>query len=608
MGPLKPGGGRLWRAASRVRNASLSGAMGVSLVLVTLLGQSSLVTAQPAGPAMDPGFFPATGYRVSSPPLLDYFLHHGGVRTFGYPISNEFPLLGKRVQLFQRQMLQLDSDSSVTSANILDPAVLPITHIDGLSLPGPDPDVVGSAPSPDAPDYVTQALAYINVYVPDTWNGLQVNFQTTFLNSVSCTDAFGADDCDPSMLPAFDLQIWGLPTSLPTSDPLNSDFVYQRFQRGIMHFSRTTGMTQGLLLGDWLKRVMIGVDLSPDLNSEVRQSRFFAQFAPSRPLALDRPAELPDSSLAQAFRNDTLSIAGQGMGTETPTLPPSVAQTATAVVMTATAVAGTQLALTGQQSVLTATALAGTATAAAVLGPGFGTPTATPQGVISGVPVVNVGCQGDEQMWFVPRKPNIGVHVQISVTSRRHHDARSMALAGPQDPGPVVEHEGPLGFIWTWTVVPSVEAFYQWTFFADGLRPCITSGYNAYAPLGATATPTNTPVPTNTSGPTATPTGTVVPVPSITTATSSGTCGSVVTIVGTNFGSPPSSVGTNVQLLGGPTGAGTPKLLNLIGGSNGQLTATLPSTGLLAGTTYSLIVSNNGGASNTAPFSISPAC
>ena len=101
-------------------------------------------------------------------------------------------------------------------------------------------------------------------------------------------------------------RLWGLPTSLPTVDPLNADFVYQRFQRGIMHFSHATGQTQGLLLGDWLKRVMIGVDLSPDIGADVRQSRFFAQYAPSRPLALDRPIDLPDTSLAQAFRADTL--------------------------------------------------------------------------------------------------------------------------------------------------------------------------------------------------------------------------------------------------------------------------------------------------------------
>src|SRR5204863_5400058 len=136
----------------------------------------------------------------------------------------------------------------------------------------------------------------------------------------------------------------------------------------------------------------------------------------------------------------------------------------------------TQIALTNQQSILTATALAGTATAAVVSAPT--TPTPTPEGIVSSVPVVNVGCLGDEQMWFVPRKPNIGVHVQISVTSQRHHDARALILSGPADPGPVTERTGQLGFIWTWTIVPTVEGFYEWTFFADGLKPCMTCGFN----------------------------------------------------------------------------------------------------------------------------------
>jgi hypothetical protein len=605
--PLQAGGRRLWRDARRVRSWSLSSALTVSLILGAILGQSSLATAQPAQPAPDPGFFPATGYRINSPAVLDYFQHNGGIRTFGYPVSNEFPLLGQRVQLFQRALLQLQSDGTVTPANLLSSDMLPITHIDGLSLPAEDPDMLATSPSSDAPDYLTQALAFVNVFVPDTWNGLPVNFQATFLNTVTCADAFGSDPCDPSQLPAMDLQFWGLPTSLPMSDPLNSDFVYQRFQRGIMHFSRTTGLTQGLLLGDWFKRIMIGVDLSPDLNPEVRQSRFFAQYAPSQPLAIDRPVDLPDSSLAEAFRADALLAAGQGQAQTEPTLATNVAQTATSVVMTATALAGTQTALTSQQTQLTSTATALTATAS-VAQPANTTPTPSPEGVVSSIPVVNVGCLGDEQMWFVPRKPFVGTHVQISVTSQRHHDVRAMQLGGPLDPGPVTEHTGPLGFIWTWTVVPTVEDFYQWTFFADGLRPCITSGFNAFAPLGATATPTETPVPTNTPGTaTATPTNTAVPAPLITTASTSGSCGSVVTVVGTNFGNPPANIGTNVQFVSGPAAANAPRVLTLVGGSNTQLTATIPTTALPAGP-YVLAVINNGGVSNTVPFTITTGC
>jgi hypothetical protein len=380
--------------------------------------------------------------------------------------------------------------------------------------------------------------------------------------------------------------------------------VYQRFERGIMHYSRATGLTQGLLLGEWLKRVIIGVDLSLDIGAEVRHSRFYAQYAPSRPLAVDRPTDLPDTSLAQAFRADTLSAAGQGQAEST--LPPNVAQTATSVAMTATAITGTQSALTGTQTGFTATALAMTATAFA----SGATPTPSPVAVAgSTIPVVNIGCMGDEQMWFTPRKPNIGVHVTISVTSQRHHDARAVVLTGPLDPGPVTEKIGPLGFIWSWTVAPTVEAFHDWTFFADGLRPCITSGFNAFAPLGATATPTATGLPTNTPGPTATATATVVPLPNVTSVSpNSGlSCGQVITINGTNFGSPPSVLGTQAWLLNGSrvtaiSGIGT--------GSNTQLRGTLPTT---AGTVditraSSVFVSNNGGDSNLVPVSFTTGC
>jgi hypothetical protein len=601
--PLQAGGSRLWRAIGRFNRAPLSSALAVALILGAILGQSSLVIAQQTSPqSQDPGFFPATGYRVSSPAVLDYFVHHGGVRTFGYPVSSEFPLLGQRVQIFQRALLQMDSDGNVEPANILSRDMLPITHIDGLSLPAEDPDILAAAPSPDAPDFTTQALAFVNVYVPDSWNGLPVNFQTTFLNTVTCADAFGTDTCDPTQLPAMDLQMWGLPTSLPTSDPLNSDFVYQRFQRGIMHFSRNSGLTQGLLLGDWLKRVMIGVDLSPDLNPEVRASRFFAQYAPSRPLALDRAGDLPDTSLAQAFRADSLTVAGQGIAQAEPTLPTNVAQTATSVALTSTAVSATQIALTGQQNLLTATALALTATASTVSQQM--TPTGTPFGVVSNIPVVNIGCLGDEQLWFVPRRPNIGVHVSISVTSQRHHDVRAMALGGPLDSGPVTEHIGPLGFIWTWTVVPTVEDFYQWTFYADGLRPCITSGFNAFAPLGATPTPTITPVPTNTPGTaTPTPTATPLPAPVISSITpNSGPCGTLATIFGHGFGSPPSSFGTTALIS---SASDSSHSMPINGGSDTSMSSQVPATGLTGGgTAHQVQVVTNGGVSNTVTFTV----
>ncbi len=628
MMPLQAGGSRLWRALHRVRNWSPSVALGVSLVLGAVLGHSSLATAQPVGPGLDPGFFPATGYRIASVEVLSYFQHHGGVRTFGYPVSNEFPLLGQRVQIFQRQMLQLAADGSVTAASILDPDVLPITGIDGLSLPADDPEMLGAAPIAGTDTYTADALTFVNIYVPDNWNGLNVNFQTTFLQSVTCADAFGADPCDESQLPASALELWGLPTSLPTSDPLNADFVYQRFQKGIMHFSRATGFTQGLLLGDWLKRVMVGVDLSADIGSDVRHSRFFAQYAPSRPLALDRPGDLPNTSLAQAFRADTLSAAGQTQ--QEPTLPPAVAQTATAVAMTATAITATQSALLGT---ITTGTLTGTGTPTPLVGGQAGIPqtivaltqtavafgatsvggqfvqTATPAVPTSSIPVVNLGCLGDEQLWFTPRRPNVGVHVDISVTSQRHHDAHNIRLTGPLDVGPVTERVGPLGFVWTWTIVPVVQDFHQWTFYADGLRPCISSGFNAYTPLGATATPTLTPQPTNTPGTaTATATATALPVPSISDAGfPSVSCGSTLTIHGNNFGTPPSSFGTFATLQVRQNSF----TLQTIGtGSNTQLRVLLPAFGITGGpgTPGQILVSTSQSDSNIVPVTFSSTC
>jgi hypothetical protein len=602
-----------------MRNGSLTAAFGVSLVLGGVLGHSSSATAQPVTPGTDPGFFPATGYRISSPALLSYFQQRGAVRTFGYPVSNEFPLRGRLVQIFQRQMLEIAPDGSVTPANILDPDVLPISRIDGLSLPPTDPELLGAAPSPADPDYATQSLAFINVVVPDEWNGLPINFQSTFLNTVTCADAFGNDPCDQSLLPAFALELWGLPTSLPTSDPLNAGFVYQRFQRGIMHFSRASGTTQGVLLGDWLKRVMIGVDVSPDVGDEIRHSRFFAQYAPSRPLAVDRPNDLPDTSLAQAFRADTLSAAAPVGQQATAMLPLSVAETATAVAMTATSINATLTAFQGTATVTpgtptmlpaTATVVPGTpsvfpATATALAPFGLGTP--TPGAVVSDIPVENLGCLGDEQMWFVPRKPNVGLRVSISVTSRRHHDVRALMLSGPLEPGSVTERTGPLGFMWTWVVVPSVQDFHQWTFYADGFRSCITSGFNVSSPLGATPTPTITPVFTNTPGATATATSTVIAAPTIADVTPSADlgCSSIVTVRGSNFGSPPSTFATTVFLINGTR---TMTLQQIGTGSNTQMRVQMPSSSITPGVASFVQASNTGGDSALSPVTFSAGC
>jgi hypothetical protein len=98
--------------------------------------------------------------------------------------------------------------------------------------------------------------------------------------------------------------------------------LYQRFQRGVLMNSATTGQTQWLLAGDLLKRAILGSDVPADLARDAAGSRFVDAFA-ERPLGLVRPA-----SLAQAFTVDSDFVSAQAAaaGTVAPIL-----QTATSV-------------------------------------------------------------------------------------------------------------------------------------------------------------------------------------------------------------------------------------------------------------------------------------
>ena len=44
-----------------------------------------------------------------------------------------------------------------------------------------------------------------------------------------------------SELHAYVMERWGAPISQPAADPGNAGFVYQRFQRGVMHYRAGTG-------------------------------------------------------------------------------------------------------------------------------------------------------------------------------------------------------------------------------------------------------------------------------------------------------------------------------------------------------------------------------
>src|SRR6266542_3952698 len=253
--------------------------------------------------------FPETGFRLANAQFADYFRKRGGLRTFGYPVSRAFLFLGTQVQFFQRQIMQLRPDGSVTTLNILDAELMPYTRINGSTFPAADPAVIGGAPSPAAPDYAEQVLRLVQANAPDTFNGQPVNFFQTFLNTVQYEEAFPDHAVGPGIMPSINLELWGVPTSLPAADPANGNFMYLRFQRGIMHFDAATGVTQGLLLADYLKAIITGVNLPTDLEGQARTSRFYRQYSPRAPQGLARPTQLPGTDLSLSFTPDDPNAA-----------------------------------------------------------------------------------------------------------------------------------------------------------------------------------------------------------------------------------------------------------------------------------------------------------
>jgi hypothetical protein len=92
---------------------------------------------------------------------------------------------------------------------------------DGLTLPSIDLALVYIAPTPEQPNYTVRVQAFVQATVPEP-------FRSAF-------DGTGGSD------------VWGLPTSEPAADPNNPNFVYQRFEHGILFHNATEGTTEPLV-------------------------------------------------------------------------------------------------------------------------------------------------------------------------------------------------------------------------------------------------------------------------------------------------------------------------------------------------------------------------
>jgi hypothetical protein len=239
------------------------------LVVATPLPSPTPVpTAQPA-PAVthDQRYFEETRFRVDNDSVWDYFQERGRLETFGFPVSRTFSLLGCPVQVFQRQVVQICPGRLPSLINLMDPDIFPYTRVNGSIFPANDTALKAATPRVGDPNYGSAMLEFMRANAPD----------------------------------GLDLEIWGAPTSRPQVDPNNSDFVYQRFQRGILHTISSSGVRRGILLADHLKAILRDRDVPGDLRDQASGNRLFAQYCPGQANWLCRPAEMDATDLTFAF-------------------------------------------------------------------------------------------------------------------------------------------------------------------------------------------------------------------------------------------------------------------------------------------------------------------
>jgi len=231
----------------------------------------------------DDRYFSQTGYRIDDDQVWGFFQQYGGLSTFGYPVSRNMSLLGCPVQMFQRQIIQVCPGAGAALMNMLDPEIFPYTQVNGSTFPAADPTLKNNTPQVGSPTYAADIVNFMQQNVPDTFNGQPVNFLQTF-------NTLGG------------LTIWGAVISQPQPDPANANFIYQRFQRGIMHFTVGQG-TQSILLADYLKAIIMNQNVPPDLLQQSRETRFFNQYCPGNALWMCRASDLPGTDLTFAFVN-----------------------------------------------------------------------------------------------------------------------------------------------------------------------------------------------------------------------------------------------------------------------------------------------------------------
>ena len=231
----------------------------------------------------DDRYFSQTGYRIDNDSVWSFFQGYGGVQTFGYPTSRTFTFIGCPVQFFQRQVIQICAGAGAALLNILDPGIFPYTKVNGSTFPAPNDQMKASTPPVSDPNYDANMAAFVQANVPNTFSGQPVAFYDYFNSQGGLT-------------------IWGAPISMPAPDPNNNSFIYQRFQRGIMHFIQGTG-TESILVADYLKSMILNQNVPTDLRAEAtaQDSPYLASYCPGAPAWMCKPNQVPGTDYTFAF-------------------------------------------------------------------------------------------------------------------------------------------------------------------------------------------------------------------------------------------------------------------------------------------------------------------
>ncbi len=97
--------------SSRVLVRFSSSILLLTVAVMAIFGGPATASASTQAPASQGSrFYPATGFSVGGA-FLQFFDKYGGVRIFGYPISNELAEGGMTVQYFERQRFEYHKEA-----------------------------------------------------------------------------------------------------------------------------------------------------------------------------------------------------------------------------------------------------------------------------------------------------------------------------------------------------------------------------------------------------------------------------------------------------------------------------------------------------------------